>query len=212
MGKKTTVKPSSIAFLVVVAIALFLAYAINQLPKIEPNNSNVAESTQTPTLQVNVTETIHVEDPATEIILTQEPTPVDLVPTYTQVVPTSTQVVPTSTSNIFGTTEIVVGDWHVNRAKCVNITRDWVEVLGVEISGGTPPYNFLFQQKEQVLHNEIVTVVDNITPIEVFFSAPIVINTGSSVNVTINSNTFNGKPSWEGKLFFPYFDPSCINE
>lgn len=107
-------------------------------------------------------------------------------------------------------TDIIVSGWHISRPKCVNITRQWINITSVDIMGGIPPYEFKFTQKNEVIRDEIVSAIQSSSTIEVVFSEPIIINTGSFVNVTISSDSTNGEPTWNNRLYFPFFDPLCL--
>lgn len=138
-----------------------------------------------------------------------QPTESEVATEETQEPPTE---VPPSPSTPIVITDITVGDWQIERSKCVNITRSWVKLVGVEIMGGVPPYKLRIEQKDALIYENVVDIVPESQPSRIIFSSPITVNTGSFINVTINSNTNDGKPIWHDRLFFYYFDPMCLGD
>lgn len=142
---------------------------------------------------------------------TEEP----VLPTNSEVAIEETQAPPTDPSSLstpIVIIDITVEDWQIERSKCVNITRSWVKLLGLEIMGGVPPYKLRIEQKGELVYENVVDIVPESQPTKIVFSSPITVNTGSFINVTINSNTNDGKPIWQDRLFFYYFDPMCLGD
>ena len=117
----------------------------------------------------------------------------------------ATPVVPTPL------TEIIVWDWRVNRLDCIEEKREWIEIRGIEISGGVPPYKFEFKQKEILLYSEVIGPPENTFTFknEILFGASFHVSTGSPINVKITSTTLDESPYWIGELFYERDDSTC---
>jgi len=99
---------------------------------------------------------------------------------------TDTETLSPTTNATIIYSDIIVGDWKINRIKCVNKTRPWVALLGVEISGGLEPYRITISQKGDLLYEEIIVTTMENHNLKVIFNTPVIVKTGLFVDVTIS--------------------------
>lgn len=100
-----------------------------------------------------------------------------------------------------------VGPWHDNSIKCDNDPKHYlVEVSGVKISGGTPPFEFTFWQGNRI------TKISDLYPTneEIEFILPVILYKGEYVLIIINFQSASGESQWADNLYYHYLnDPSC---
>lgn len=117
---------------------------------------------------------------------------------------------PTPLLGIIGTdlpANFRVGPWHDNSIKCDKDPRhDSVTIYGVEISGGTPPYQITLWQFNKELQPTTLIFLKRF----VIFIDPVEVSKGEYVHVTITFQSGDTTSTWIDDLFYPYLnDPRC---
>lgn len=106
-----------------------------------------------------------------------------------------------------------VGPWHDNSIKCDKNPKHYlVKIYGVEISGGTPPYEITFWQSDKkiltttaIFFERFVVFLDPVRVID-----PVEVIKGEYAHVTITFQSPNGESKWIDDLLYPYRnDPKC---
>jgi len=92
-----------------------------------------------------------------------------------------------------------VGRWHDNSCDS-NHSSKQVEIYGVEIYGGTPPFKISFWDDGVNIANFMITPVNVYTQ----FSPPVIVRRGNYIHVSITFMSGNGISEWMDDLLYPY--------
>lgn len=178
------------------AIATSAAYLAN--PSIHKDinvipTPSIINHPSTPTVTATVTSTV-------------SPTIMPTV-TSTQSNATSTPALPTiliTATNL--PNGFRIGTWHDDSIICdTNPKHYLVKIYGVEIIGGTPPYEVTFSQS-----GNIIKPKNYLTDRGIEFIEPVIVRKDAYVHVVITFSSANGDSTWSGYLLYPYkYDQRC---
>ncbi len=198
-GEKRLTQQQILALSFVIAITmLYLAIVLPRMleNKVLPPALPAGDSSSDPEAAIPV-------EPPTQSV--ESDTPQTVEPNESSTPQPQTLLVPiVGTSGFNLPRDFRVGSWHDNNCDFVLFPK-YVYIYGVEIQGGTPPFEFTFWQ------GDTVTAPFSATPQngEIKFKTPVKLNRGPYNHVKITFQSLNGPSQWEDDLRYPN-DPQCL--